>query len=110
MVPDLHSRNTNRINSTLNEAFAGFGSEIKKAQGTIMKKTKPYKIKVEKHARKFLDSLPADERREIMKELIKAVQDGSFIRKSKPVDMAKLKADEPEVCQQLIEALREPDF
>ena len=42
-----------------------------------------------------------------MKEFIDAVQDGSFIEKSKPVDMVKLKAEEPEVYRQLIEALKE---
>ncbi len=72
-----------------------------------MKKTKPYKIKIEKHAKKFLDGLTPRERREVMKEFVDAVQDGSFIEKSKPVDMEKLKAEEPEVYRQLMEALKE---
>jgi len=52
-----------------------------------MKKTKPYKIKIGKHAKKFLDDLTLDERREVMKEFISAVQNQSFIEKSKPVDI-----------------------
>jgi hypothetical protein len=74
-----------------------------------MKRTKPYKIKIEKHAKKFLDGLTPHERREVMKEFIDAVQDGSFIEKSKAVDMAKLKAEEPEVYRQLMEALKEKE-
>ena len=76
----------------------------------IMKKTTSYKIKIKKHAKKFLDGLTARERRGFMKEFIDAVQDGSFIKKSKPVDMAKLKAEEPEVYRQLLEALRETKY
>jgi hypothetical protein len=72
-----------------------------------MKKTKPYKIKIEKHAKEFLDGLTPSERRELMKEFIDAVQDGSFIEKSEPVDIAQLKKEEPEVYRQLIEALKE---
>lgn len=75
----------------------------------IMKKIKPYKIKIEKHAKKFLDGLTPRERRGFMKEFIDAVQNGSFIKKSKPVDMEKLKAEEPEVYHQLMEALKESE-
>jgi hypothetical protein len=107
VVQDLRFRSTDCVDSKFDEAFAGIGSEVKEAQGTIMKKAKPYKIKIEKHAKKFLDGLSIDERQGLMKEFIEAVQDGSFIEKSKPVDMAKLKAEEPEVYRQLMEALQE---
>ena len=74
-----------------------------------MKRIKPYKIKIEKHAKEFLDGLAPHKRREVMKEFIDAVQDGSFIEKSKPVDMVKLKAEEPEIYCQLMEALKDKE-
>jgi len=72
-------------------------------------KSLPSKIKIGKHARRFLEQLTPAERRAIMNEFITAVQKGTLLEQSKPVDLRELKKEEPEVYQHLMDALKEQE-
>jgi len=68
---------------------------------------KKMKIKIGKAAREALEALPQSERAGIMKEFMASVQDGTLFEKSEPVDMAKMKKEEPKLYARLQKALKE---
>lgn len=66
-------------------------------------KKRPYKLRLAPGA---LDFIPKKERAGLMRKLIGELQDGSMLEKSQPVDMAKLKREEPAVYRALVSAMK----
>ena len=68
------------------------------------------KLKFSEHA---LDSLEEDmdneELQDFLDEIKKKFEDGSFIEDSEPVDMERMKIEEPELYKQLVQAMEELD-
>jgi hypothetical protein len=68
-------------------------------------------IKIAPKALEDLEELTEDQEdlESFFKALEKAVSDGSFFEDSEPVDMEKLKEEEPDVYKKLIESLEDFD-
>lgn len=69
----------------------------------------PKKIVLSERAKKDLAEIPQEDRAELMKEFIKAVQNGTLLEKSEPVDMEKLKEEDPELYAMLMKSMDESE-
>jgi len=68
------------------------------------------KIKIAKHALDDVEeTMENSELQEFLDMLKEKVDDGSFFEDSEPVDMERMKIEEPDVYEKLIEALDELD-
>lgn len=70
-----------------------------------MKKIK--KIVIAPQAKKVLEELPSEHRQIIMRDFIAACQDGTLLGKSEPVDMKKLKRENPELYEEIKNSLED---
>ena len=69
------------------------------------------KIKIAEHALDGLEKdMGNDELQEFLDEIEKKMEDGSFFEDSKPVDMDRMEEEEPELYEQLMQAINENDI
>lgn len=68
---------------------------------------KPKKIQISGQAEEFLSKLPPGERENLMREIVGKIQDGSFFEESRPVDLEKLKREEPDVYEEVMRGYKE---
>lgn len=52
-----------------------------------------------------MDDLTEEEQKEIMEAITKAIADGSFFTESEAVDFDQLKAEDPQIYEQLMESI-----
>ncbi len=69
------------------------------------KKKKALRLKITPEARKELDALPESVRRDLMSKLIEQLQNDTLFKNSEPVDMEKLKKEDPEIYERLLKEL-----
>lgn len=69
-----------------------------------MEPKKPWKLELAPGA---LDLIPPEEREEVGREIVRLLQSGEIFEGSKPLDLEKLKEEEPEVYEQIMKGLSE---